>query len=340
LDRVRARGHRRDRRRRGDVLNNVSRHLQIPNGIDGEQHRRYRGLVDTYFTAERLAEFEPTLRQICTDLIASVPRDADIDFMAAVAEPFANDVSCAFMGWPDSLRQPLRDWTEKNRRAVTARDRAAMAAVAVEFDSYIRAQLDARRDGTVDDATGRLLAERIDGEPLRDEEIVSIIRNWTVAELSTIAASAGVVAAYLARHPETQEALRRDAKVLDDATDEIQRIHSPFIASRRRTTRDTDIAGTSVTAGDWVFVVWASANRDPRAFAAPDEFRLDRDPTDNLVYGRGVHDCPGAPLARLELRVLFEEIFAATTKIELAGIDSVPARYPTGGFERIPVRLR
>ena len=118
--------------------NSVSRHLQIPNGIDGEQHRRYRGLVDTYFTEERLTEFEPTLRQICADLIASVPRDEDVDFMTAVAEPFANNVSCAFMGWPDSLRQPLRDWTEKNRRAVATRDRTAIAVIAIEFDGYIR----------------------------------------------------------------------------------------------------------------------------------------------------------------------------------------------------------
>ena len=276
--------------------NNVSRHLQVPNGIDGEQHRRYRGLVDTYFTEERLAEFEPTLRQICTELVASVPRDEDVDFMAAVAEPFANNVSCAFMGWPDSLRQSLRDWTAKNRRAVATRDRTAMAAIAVEFDAYIRAQLDARRDGTVDDNTGRLLAERVDGHPLSDEEIVSIIRNWTVAELSTIAASAGVVAAHLARHPEVQEALRIDPKMLDTATDEMQRVNSPFIASRRRATRDADIAGTTVAARDWVFVVWASANRDPRVFSAPDEFRLDRDP--------------------------------------------VTARFPAGGFARLPLRLR
>ncbi|HEY5858240.1 MAG TPA: cytochrome P450 [Aldersonia sp.] len=320
--------------------NAVSRHLQIPNGIDGDKHRRYRRLVDSYFTDERLAEFEPALRQICTDHVASVPRGEDVDFMAAVAEPFANDVTCAFMGWPDSLRQPLREWTEKNRRAVAARDRTAMAAIAVEFDTYIRAQLDTRRDGTVDDPTARLLGERIDGRPLSDAEIVSIIRNWTVAELSTIAASAGVVAAHLARHPDAQRTLREDPTLLDAATDEIQRINSPFIASRRRTTRDTDVAGTMVNAGDWVFVVWASANRDPRVFAAPDEFRLDRDPEDNLVYGRGVHDCPGAPLARLELRVLFEEIFAATTKIEPGAAGDVPARYPTGGFESIPVRLR
>ena len=157
--------------------------------------------------------------------------------------------------------------------------------------------------------------------------------------MSTIAASAGVVAAHLARHPETQDALRRDPKVLDAATDEIQRIDSSFIASRRRTTRDTDVAGTTVAARDWVFVVWASANRDPRVFAAPDEFRLDRDPAENLVYGRGVHNCPGAPLARLELRVLFEELFAATSKIEPGAAEPVRARYPTGGFERIPVRV-
>ena len=273
--------------------NAVSRHLQIPNGIDGERHREYRRLVDAYFTDDRLADFEPALRRICADLVASVSRGAEVDFMAAVAEPFANDVTRAFMGWPDSLRAPLRDWTAKNRRAVLAVDRTAMAAIAVEFDTYIRAQLDTRRDGIVDDPTARLLGERIAGRPLSDEEIVSIIRNWTVAELSTIAASAGVVAAHLARHPDVQRTLREDPTLLDAATDEIQRINSPFVASRRRVTRDVEIAGTPVAAGDRVYVVWATANRDPRVFGDPDEFRLDRDPADNLVYGPRRARVPG-----------------------------------------------
>ena len=194
---------------------------------------------------------------------------------------------------------PLRDWTAKNRRrAVLAVDRTGDGGDRrrVRHLHPRATRYPPRR--LVDDPTARLLGDCIAGRPLSDEEIVSIIRNWTVAELSTIAASAGVVAAHLARHPDVQRTLREDPTLLDAATDEIQRINSPFVASRRRVTRDVEIAGTPVAAGDRVYVVWATANRDPRVFGDPDEFRLDRDPADNLVYGRGVHVCPGAPLAR------------------------------------------
>lgn len=203
----------------------------------------------------------------------------------------------------------------------------------------IRTQLDARRGRPATDPTGSLLEDRLDGRPLSDEEIVSIIRNWSVAELGTIAASAGVVAGFLARHPDVQEQLRADPGLLDVATDEIQRMNSPFVASRRRVTVATEIAGTPLEAEDRVYVVWTSANRDPRVFGDPDEFRLDRDPADNLVYGRGEHYCPGARLARLELRVLFEELFSGTIVIAPGAQAPVPARYPAGGWSRLPVRL-
>ncbi|MFD1813930.1 cytochrome P450 [Rhodococcus gannanensis] len=320
--------------------NAVSRHLQVPNGFDGAEHRGYRAIVDGYFTYDAIAGFEPVLRGICADLVAAVPRGVDVDLMAELAEPFANAATCAFMGWPDSLRAPMREWTEKNRRATLAVDRAAMAEIAVEFDGHIRAQLDARRGRAVTDPTGRLLSERLDGRPLDDEVIISIIRNWSVAELGTIAASVGVVAGFLAGHPEVQEGLRADPALLDAATDEIQRMNSPFVASRRRVTVDTEIAGTALDAEDRVYVVWTSANRDPRVFGDPDEFRLDRDPADNLVYGRGEHYCPGAQLARLELRVLFEELFAGTSEIVAGEEAPAPARYPAGGWSRLPVRLR
>ncbi len=319
--------------------NAVSRHLQVPNGFDGAAHRDYRTMIDRYFTDDAIAGFEPTLRGICVDLAAAVPRGVDVDLMAELAEPFANAATCAFMGWPDSLRAPMREWTEKNRRATLAVDRTAMAEIAVEFDDHIRTQLDARRGRPATDPTGALLEERLDGRPLSDEEIVSIIRNWSVAELGTIAASAGVVAGFLARHPDVQEQLRADPGLLDVATDEIQRMNSPFVASRRRVTVGTEIAGTPLEAEDRVYVVWTSANRDPRVFGDPDEFRLDRDPADNLVYGRGEHYCPGARLARLELRVLFEELFSGTTAIAPGAQAPVPARYPAGGWSRLPVRL-
>lgn len=321
--------------------NAVSHHRSVPNGYDGAEHVAYRAIVDRYYTPERMAAFEPECRRIARELVRALPLGEDVELMGALAEPFANNVQCAFMGWPEGLRMPLREWTRKNHDATLSADREAMSAVALEFDGFITEQLDLRRDAPAElDATAALLHEQIDGRLLSDDEIVSIIRNWTVGELATIAAAVGIMAHFLAERPEVQRLLRDDPARLVDASDEILRIQAPLIGNRRLTTKPVSIGGRAIPAGERVIVLWASANRDERVFGDPDEFRLDRDPADNLVYGRGAHFCPGAPLARLELRVLFEELFAATRSIELARSGTpVNARYPTGGYERVPLRM-
>ena len=216
-----------------------------------------------------------------------------------------------------------------------------MSAVAIEFDGYIRDQLRVRReagDGAPDDNTTRLLAETVDGRAMTDAEIVSTVRNWTVGELGTIAASVGIIIHYLAAHPEVQQQLREHPETIEHATDEILRMQAPLIANRRRTTKPVTIAGRDIPEGERVMVLWASANRDEDVFGNPDEFRLDRDPADNLLYGRGIHACPGAPLARLELRVLLEELLAATSALEtVPGKDPVHAVYPGGGYTTLPL---
>ena len=322
--------------------NVVSTHLSVPNGMDPPEHTPFREINDRYFTEAAMAAFEPACREIARDLVAALPR-GEVELMADLAADFANHVQCRFMGWPESLREPLREWTLKNHEATLALDRAAMAAVAVEFDGYIREQLELRRSAgpaAPADTTTRLLAETVDGRPLTDEEIVSLVRNWTVGELGTIAASVGIIVHYLAGHPEVQRLLREDASCLEAATDEILRLHAPLIANRRRTTAPVTIAGREIPADERVMVLWASANRDEDVFGDPDEFRLDRDPADNLLYGRGIHACPGAPLARLELRVLLEELLAGTTDVAPApGKEPVRAAYPGSGYSWLPLRV-
>lgn len=337
--------------RHGDVVrilddpatfsNAVSTHLSVPNGMDPPEHTPFRGINDRYFTPERMATFEPACREISRDLVAAMPR-REVDFMADLAEDFANHVQCRFMGWPESLREPLRQWMKKNHTATRAMDRAAMSAVAMEFDGYIREQLDLRRGANApDDNTTRLLGETVDGRALTDEEIVSIVRNWTVGELGTIAASVGIVVHYLAAHPDVQRQLRADPSLIERATDEILRMRAPLIANRRRTTAPVTIAGRDIETGERIMVLWASANRDEAVFGDPDEFRLYRHPADNLLYGRGIHACPGAPLARLELRVLIEELLAATATIDtISGKEPVNATYPGGGYTSLPLLVQ
>lgn len=328
-----------------DTFSNVvSRHVSVPNGMDPPQHTTFRALVDRYFSPARITAFEPTVRRIAATLVEALPRDEELDFMGRFAEPFANQVQCAFMGWPDTLHDPLREWTVKNQRATLAMDRAAMAAVAMEFDHYISEQIERRRAAgpdAPDDVTTELLHDTVDGRAVTNAEIVSIVRNWTVGELATIAASAGIIAHHLSTQRGLQAQLREEAHDLEAASDEILRIHPPLIANRRRTTRDVTIGECDIPAGEHLLVVWASVNRDEDIFGDPDEFRLDRDPGLNLLYGSGIHYCPGAALARLELRVLMEELFAGTMAVEpAAGSEPVRASYPASGFASLPLLIR
>lgn len=241
--------------------NSVSRHPSVPNGMDPPEHTAYRALIEPYFAPERVRAFEPTCRSIAVRLVEGLPSAGEVELMGEFAGEFALRIQCAFMGWPKELHEPLRQWARRNHEATLAGDRAATAAVALEFDGCVHGLLDMRREvgsAVPDDVTTRLLNERIGGRPLTDEEIVSIVRNWTVGELGTIAACIGILAHYLAAHPDLQQRLRENPSLLPPAIDEILRIHAPLIANRRITTRAVEIGGRRLEAGARLSLIWAS----------------------------------------------------------------------------------
>jgi len=161
-----------------------------------------------------------------------------------------------------------------------------------------------------------------------------------VGEIGTIAASLGIIAEFLSRHRDVQEQLRADPAQAGAAADEILRLHGPLVTNRRITTCPVDIADRRLASGARVTVNWMAANRDPRVFDDPGAFRLGRKPGDNLLYGAGIHVCPGALLARMELRVFLEELLSQTTLVAPDPANpSAPAAYPASGFSQLHLRL-
>ncbi|MCL4746575.1 MAG: cytochrome P450 [Burkholderiaceae bacterium] len=322
----------------------VSAHPAVPNGMDPPEHTRYRRIVETYFQPDRMAAFEPRCRQIAADLVGSVLGRGEVEFIEAFAHRYAVSVQCAFLGWPDELREPMLDWTHRNDRARFAEDRAVTAKVAREFEGHVVELLQARRAAATqasDDVTSALMHERIGDRALRDDEIVSILRNWTVGEIGTISAAVGILADFIAQHGELQQRLRVRPSLLPDAIDEILRIHAPLAVNRRVTTRPVEIGGRLIGAGERISLNWVGANLDGRVFDDPQAFRLDRDPAANLLYGAGIHFCPGAPLARLELRVALEELLARSAQIEpIAQRPPTRAPYPAIGLATLALRIR
>ncbi len=321
----------------------VSAHLHVPNGLDGSAHRAARATLDRYFTAEALAPYEPTFRAIARDLVASVEAGRVVDAVSELGAPFAVRAQSAWLGWPSELEPTLLAWMRRNHAATRSGDRTRTADVASEFDAIITALLAPRRRAGADapdDLTTALMRDRIDGRPLTDDEIVSILRNWTGGDLGSIALCVGVIVAFLATHPDVQDRLRASvsAAELDAALDEMLRIDDPFVSSRRRTTCPVRVGGASIPEGEIVKLHWTSANRDEGVFGDPDVFDPRANAANNLVYGIGPHVCPGRPLATVELRVAVQELLAGTTSISLAA-DIPPQREvaPVGGWTHVPV---
>lgn len=230
----------------------------------------------------------------------------------------------------------------KSQGATLTGKNEGLKVAAEEFDSTVRRVVDARRavPDASDDVTSRLLRSRLDNRLLTDDEVVSILRNWTAGELGTMSASVGIIVDFVARNPDIQAELRESPCAIPAAIDEMLRIHPPLISNRRVTTRVTSLGDHHIEAGQRITIFWAGANRDSTVFANPDHFDPTRNAGENLLYGRGIHDCPGAPLARLELRVALEALLAGTISLTLDhNAPSDLARYPAGGLRSLHVRV-
>ena len=328
----------------GTFSNAVSRHVAVPNGMDPPLHTAYRQVIEPYFSAQRVDAFEPACRAIADELAQALQGAGEVGLMEAFALPFAVRAQCAFMGWPQALHAPLVSWLHKSQAATLAQDRPALAALAQEFDGIVEGLLQTRRQAGAaapHDLTTALMQETVNGAPLSAADITSILRNWTVGEIGTIAAAVGILAHWLAGHGDVQAQLRAHSALVPAAIEEILRLHGPLATNRRVTTGPVELGGRSIAAGERLTIHWTSANRDGRVFDQPDTFRPDRDQSANLLYGAGIHVCPGAPLARMELRVALQALLAATTQWQAApGGGAVPAVYPASGFSSLRLRVQ
>jgi cytochrome P450 len=319
--------------------NAVSEHASVPNGFDPPEHTAYRRLIEPFFAAEKIEAFAPLCQEIANSILCECLEQPEIEFVSGFADRFAARAQCGFLGWAQDLEGALLDWVSRSQQATAGGDREALDDVANEFARLV-AELSSTSRDAQGDILGALRKETINGLPLTQEEIVSLLRNWTVGELGTISAAIGVVVHALATRPDLQEQVRGQTDLLEYAIDEILRMHGPLLFNRRRTTRRLKIGDTTIDAGERVSILWPAANRDGRVFEDPCEFRWDRPRKANLLYGHGLHVCPGAPLARLELRVATEALLSNTRWITIHPREA-PRRavFPAIGFATLPVVL-
>ena len=335
----------------------VSRFLQVPNGLDGAEHAAFRAVTDPFFDRERMRALEPTVRAIAAELLEELladvgPVGTEIDAVAALGAVFAVRAQTAWLGWPSRLEPELLQWMVDNHEASRSGELARTAEVAERFDAIIRSVVAPRRalgEDAPEDLTTELMRVRVPlpdpGIPgshergLEDEEVVSILRNWTGGDLGSIALCTGVLLTAVARAPELAERLRVGSSVEAAAiVDELLRIDDPFVSNRRVTTCPVTLAGQEIGAGERVMIHWTSANRDERVFGAPDAFDPEGNAAENLVYGSGRHVCPGRPLATLELVAVMQELLAVA-EVRPAPTAGEREIAPVGGWAHAPVVL-
>ena len=293
--------------------------------MDPPQHARYRRLVASGFTPRTTRRMEGAVRAAVDTVLDRVAEQERVDFVTAIAAQLPLFIIADLIGWPEADRALMFDWSDRVARIDYTPEDARVAAM--EFWNYCAELIESLPPGdTADDLLHVLLAAQIDGDQLDMMEVVNFLLLLAIGgnETTRNCISGGFLA--LHEFPDQHALLRNDPQGLSaGAVEEMLRWSSPITAFRRTTTQDTTLGEQAIKAGEKVVLYYASANRDEAVFAAPQQLDIRRDPNPHLAFGSGQHFCLGATLARLEIRILFEELMRR-----------FPDMTPEGSVERLP----
>jgi len=314
--------------------------------MDDPGHMKRRNLVNRGFTPRRVKEHEPRIRQICRDLIARAKEKGEFDFVHEIAAPLPLLMIGDLFGMPEEDCEDLLRWSD-DLIAATRRDAPADVAergaeAFAEYAEYNRRAVTERRARPGDDLLSILVHAEIDGDRLDDEALLHETLLILIGgdETTRHVISGGMEA--LIRHPGVRRQIARNPSQIPVAVEEMLRWVSPVANMNRTATRDAELAGRKIREGDRLLLLYPSANRDALVFKEPDVFDPTRDPNPHLAFGGfGPHFCLGASLARLELRVMFEELLSDLPPLELTSDAPLP-RTPSNfipGIQSMPVRI-
>ncbi|WP_242148754.1 cytochrome P450 [Sphingomonas sp. BAUL-RG-20F-R05-02] len=313
-----------------------------PLHLDPPEHTPYRRALSPLLTERRIARLEPVVRTICRDLVARMVANGGGDVCADYGAHMPVAVFAHWMNLDSDAIDALVDAGRRYNVAVQSADMDTTKETSSLLYDMAREVVADRRATPLpvdEDATSALLAVRVDGEPLPEEMIVGTIRQVLVVGLIAPSVVIGSIAVHLSRHPDLQAELRADPSLMPAAIEEFLRLYAPYRGFARTATCPVTIRERTIPAGEPIALVYASANRDADVFDEPDSFRIDRpNMKDSLAFGRGPHNCVGAALARLELRVAIEELLAAAPSFTLAG-EPKPTRFPEIGALSAPIRF-
>ena len=291
---------------------------------DDPVHAAHRKLLLSQFTAKRVRAFEPLIVEIFEKLWATGIVDGRIEWMDAVANRLPMMVVARLIGVPGDDADQLAHWgyasTQLLDGLMSADELAASMAAITDLSAYIVEQLRDAADHPRDDLVSELAGACRTGVIDQFTAQLILVSLFSAGGEST-ASLLGTAVGMLTGKPDVQRRLREHPELMGAFVEETLRLEPPFRAHYRHVLRDTRVAGVDLPADSMVLLLWGAANRDPAHVEAPDEFRLDR-PTikGHLTFGKGVHFCLGAPLARLEAMTVLPMLLERTTRLEAAEV--------------------
>ncbi|MFB4277379.1 MULTISPECIES: cytochrome P450 [unclassified Nonomuraea] len=308
---------------------------------DPPEHTRRRSLVNRGFTPRTIGALEQHIRDICDDLLDKLT--GEIDFVTEVAAPLPLYVICELLGAPVTDRDKVFNWSN---RMIGAQDPDYSSspeegsAAAMEVYAYANQLAAQRRVNPRNDIVTKLLQPDEHGETLGEDEFDLFVLLLVVAgnETTRNAASGGMLALF--EHPDQWDRLVADPALAKTAADEIVRWVSPVNLFRRTSTTDQVLGGQEIKADDKVVVFYASANRDTSVFPDADTFDIGRDPNPHIGFGGGgAHFCLGNHLAKLELRILFEQLARRHPRLHQSGEARRLRSNFINGIKELPVTI-
>jgi cytochrome P450 len=310
-----------------------------PMFIDPPRQREFRHLLNPFLSPAAIAAHEPKVRRIVTELIDDFIDDGQCDLISQFAKlepPLV--LYRAVFGVEDEAELQLT--LSHLRKLMDVSDPAAPAAGMAGWQDWISHFVGLRREGPRRaDIIDALVYGTVEGRSLTDEEISGVIRILVLGGFFTTNDAIGSTMLALIEHPDLQQQLRRQPSLIPTMLEEVLRMEPPVMSLFRVCTRDVEVGGQRLENGDAVLMHFGGANRDPEAFDDPADLRIARPKNRHLTFGAGAHRCVGSHLARLNLRVIFEEILSRMDQIEITSGEA-PRRTPASmewGLDYLPI---
>ena len=312
-------------------------------GFDDPLHTERRRLVSRRFTPRAAGQYEDKIRATVTELIDAVAPRGECEVVEDLASPLPAKVIGWLLGFEDELWPKLKQWSEETIVAGGGPRYFTDTVVNahLEFCEHAAALATQRREAPGDDCMSVWTQAEVQGQPIPENEILSEALLLLDGGAETTRNVIGTTILTLAEHPDQRQLLIDDPSLMTNAVEEFIRWVTPILNMRRTATRDAVIGDQEVKAGDEVLLMYSAANRDPDAFEDPDRFDVTREHNHHLAFGFGTHFCLGASLARLELRVFFEELLRRLPDIAPQP-DHTPEFIPGAfvrGLRTLPVRF-